>query len=304
MVTGRLLKEVEKTAEGFGWEWQTFDGQIQDTYMTSKANFLDFIYPTAEEFFQGKLVLDAGCGMGRFLALGAQFGSRDIIGVDLSQSVEAAYRNTRSLPNAHVVQADILALPFRVTFDYIFCIGVLQFMQNPKEGFSELAKLLGEEGRLSVWVYSKENNGWVIYLLSPLREYVTSHLPKPLLYVVSHFLGLIVYACVKLIYKPANESRWGQQLGRVLPYNDYLYCVSRLTYPALVSVVFDHLVPQVAAYISKEEISSWFGDTNLSNVVITSRNNMSWRGQGERCGSRELMKCGPQERVRSAGEAN
>jgi SAM-dependent methyltransferase/uncharacterized protein YbaR (Trm112 family) len=287
MITGQFPKEVQSTVEGFGWEWQTFDEQIQDTYMTSKANFLDFIYPTAEDFFQGKLVLDAGCGMGRFLKLGAQFGSSEIIGVDLSHAVDTAYRNTRTLPNAHVVQADILTLPFSTKFDYVFSIGVLDHTQDPKEGFCRLARLLGEEGRISVWVYSRENNGWVINLVSPLRRHVTSHLPKPLLYASSHLLGLILYVCIKLIYKPANENRFGIRLGRMLPYNDYLYYVSRLTHTSLASVVFDHLVPQLSSYISREEFEGWFREENLSGVTITARNNMSWRGQGTRAGSLE-----------------
>lgn len=109
--------------------------------MTGKNNFLDFIYPIIEEFFEDKFVLDAGCGMGRFLKLAAELGSRDVIGIDLSQSVEAAYRNTRTLPNAHVVQADIMALPFITKFDYIFSIGVLQFLSEPREGFHRLSQL-------------------------------------------------------------------------------------------------------------------------------------------------------------------
>jgi SAM-dependent methyltransferase len=285
-----LPQEVQQTVDAFGWEWNTVNDQIQDTYMTDKALFLDFIYPTTEDFFEGKFVLDAGCGMGRFLKLGAEFGSDDIIGVDLSQSVDAAYRNTRSLPNAHVIQADVLDLPFSSKFDYIFCVGMLHHMQNPEEGFSQLVELLGEEGRLSVWVYSQENNGWVINLVSPLRKHITSHLPKPLLYAISHFLGLVLYSCIRLIYKPANENRFGLRVGRLLPYSNYLYYTSRLTYASLVSVVFDHLVPQLANYVSKEEIRSWFREANLSDVIITSRNNMSWRGQGTRSGSLDMHK--------------
>ncbi len=155
-------------------------------------------------------------------------------------------------------------------------------MQNPREGFSKLAKLLREKGRISVWVYSKENNNWVIYLLTPLRKYITSHLPKSVLYLLSHFLGCILYACVSVVYKPANENRLGVKVSRLLPYNDYLYYISRLNYVSLVSVIFDHLVPQLASYISREEFESWFRENNIAHVTITSRNNMSWRGQGTR----------------------
>jgi SAM-dependent methyltransferase len=84
---------------------------------------------------EGKLVLDAGCGLSQPLKWGAVFGSAEIIGVDLSHAVDAAYRNARALPNAHVVQADISAVPFVEQFDYILSVGVLHHMQSPQEGF-------------------------------------------------------------------------------------------------------------------------------------------------------------------------
>lgn len=280
MLIGEQPAEVHDTVNSFGWQWLTFDEKIQDTYMTGKDHFLDFIHPVTEDFFKEKMVLDAGCGMGRFLNWGAAFGSRAIIGVDLSESVEAAYRHTREVPNAHVVQADIMALPFEEQFDYIYSVGVLHHLVDPKAGFSRLADLLRHHGKISAWVYSREHNGWVIHLLSPLRKYVTSRLPKPVLLFLSHLLGLPLYALLQGIYKPINELR--PALGRFLPYNAYLYYSSRLPYTALVSVVFDHLVPQLAAYISRGRFESWFRDEKLADVTITSRNNMSWRGLGTR----------------------
>lgn len=287
LLTEQLPDVVRKTVDGFGWEWQTFNEKIQDTYMTDKTNFFDFIHPISEDFFEGKFVLDAGCGMGRFLRLGAEFGSRDIIGVDLSKSVDAAYMNTRTLPNAHIVQADIFALPFIIKFDYIFSIGVLQFLFDPQKGFSGLIKLLKAGGSISVWVYSKENNGWIIRLLSPLRQHITSRLPRPVLYFLSNIIGAFLYACLKLIYKPANEWNLGIDLESWLPYNDYLYYSSQLTYSSLVSVIFDHLVPKIVVYLSKEELEAWFLEENMSSTVITSRNNMSWRGLGTLATSQE-----------------
>jgi SAM-dependent methyltransferase len=282
MLTGQIPKEVKKTVDGFGWEWQKFDGQIQDTYMTDKANFLDFIAPVTPEFFSGKVVLDAGCGMGRFLKLGAEFGSKDIIGIDLSGSVDVAYRNVRHLPNAHVIQADLMALPLRPVFDYIFSVGVLQFLEQSQAGFNCLSNLLRHEGSISVWVYSKENNGWVMRLISPIRKHLTSRLPRPLLYGLSHSLGLLLYLIINYIYKPANEIKLVTNLAHFLPYNNYLYYSSRLSYRGIVSIIFDHLVPSLVTYLSKEELSRWFSEEQFSDVTITSRNNMSWRAFGVR----------------------
>lgn len=274
--------EVEKTVDGFGYEWETFNDQIQNTYMSNRENFFDFIYPVTENFFQKKIVLDAGCGMGRFLKLGAEFGSREIIGMDLSRSVEAAYQNTCHLPNAHVVQGDIMSLPFKQNFEYIFCIGVLQFLSQPQSGFQELIKILKPGGLLSIWVYSKENNGWVIRFLSPLRKKITSHLPRPMLHFISHLLGLILFVIIRLVYKPANEWYILKRIGCKLPYNTYLYYNLRLSYIELSSIIFDHLVPSLVVYLSKEEILDWFKKGQLKEVKISSRNNMSWRA----CGSK------------------
>ena len=277
---GSYLRLSRQQYQGFGWEWLTFDSQIQDTYMTGENNFLDFIYPVTEVDFADRLILDAGCGMGRFLKLGAEFGSREIIGIDLSDSVEAAYQNTRLLPNAHVIQADIYALPFVSQFDYIFSVGVLHHLHDPQQGFACLAKLLKDGGRLSAWVYGKENNGWVIRFLSPLRLHITSRLPRPILHGISHILGVFLYGCIKLIYQPVNER--GLRWRHWLPYNDYLYYSARLSYKSLVSVIFDHLVPQLSTYIARDEFVNWFQVENLVNVIITPRNNMSWRGLGTR----------------------
>jgi uncharacterized protein YbaR (Trm112 family)/SAM-dependent methyltransferase len=282
LMTGVLSEGVRNTVTGFGWEWQTFDEHIQDTYMTDKANFLDFIAPVMPGFFTGKVVLDAGCGMGRFLKLGADFGSQEIIGVDLSSSVDVAYRYVRHLPNAHVIQADILALPLKPVFDYIFSVGVLQFLEQPEAGFHHLARLLRNDGSISVWVYAQENNGWVTRLISPLRRHITSQLPRSLLYLLSHAIGLSLYPLIHWVYKPANEGKLPVNLVRILPYNDYLYYSSRLSYRALVSVVFDHLVPSLVTYLSKEELTRWFPAEQFSGVTISSRNNMSWRAYGIR----------------------
>lgn len=282
LIPDHLTKDVQATVEGFGYEWESFDGLIQDTYMTDTVNFLDFIYPIKEDFFKDKIVLDAGCGMGRFLQLAAEFGSHQVIGVDLSQSVEVTYRHIQALPNAHVIQADIMNLPFQINFDYIFSIGVLQFLENPDQGFAKLVELLKENGAVSFWVYSRENNNWAIRFVSPLRKYITSRLPHSVLFFLSHVLGFFLHLCLQLIYRPANESKIGQslKLPKILPYNEYLYYTSRLTYESIASVIFDHLAPRLTTYISKEELQNWMDKNNLSQVKITSRNNMSWRGFG------------------------
>src|SRR5205085_12165178 len=93
------------------------------------------VSPIEPGFFRGKIGLDAGCGFGRSLYYAASYGA-EVIGLDLSEAVEAARANTRDLPGAHVVQADIFHPPIRPgTLDFVYSIGVLQHLTDPRGGF-------------------------------------------------------------------------------------------------------------------------------------------------------------------------
>jgi SAM-dependent methyltransferase len=273
----QISAETAQTTEGFGFEWNTFNEAIKSTNMSAEFLFRDFIAPVTPEFFTDKTVLDAGCGMGRFSMLAAQWGARDVIAADLGPAVESAYKNTRALPNVHVIQADLCALPFKKRFDYVFSVGVLHHLADPKHGFLQITKLLNDGGHISAWVYAKEGNEWVERFITPVRKHVTSRLPKRVLLALSYLLGLILYGAIKLVYGPINRFRPLQPLRRLLFYNDYLFYLGQVGYRGVVSVIFDHLVPSLAAYVSREELSDWVRSANLSELSLTPRTNNSWR---------------------------
>src|SRR3972149_2482078 len=101
MLPDAITAQSAQTAEAFGWEWRRFPTlHSLDDY---RAQFLDWIHPVEPEFFGDKLVLDAGCGMGRFALVASKFGARHVIALDLSDAVEAARDNAVGFPNVHVV---------------------------------------------------------------------------------------------------------------------------------------------------------------------------------------------------------
>src|SRR5258705_13425524 len=109
------------TAENFGWQWQHFV-QSDDLYADQ---FLGWIAPVSPEFFQGKVVLEGGCGKGRHTQRAANWCAREVIGVDLSDAGETAFSGTRELEKPHIVQADIYHLPFARALNYAFlCDGL------------------------------------------------------------------------------------------------------------------------------------------------------------------------------------
>ena len=134
-----LAQDVQRTSDNFGWQWLEFS-TLHPTEDLYQSQFLDWIYPIQPDYFTDKVVLDAGCGMGRFALASAEFGAKDVLAIDVSEAVEAAYANTRHMPNVHVIQADIYNLPFKQPLDFAFSIGVLHHLPNPEGGFRALVR--------------------------------------------------------------------------------------------------------------------------------------------------------------------
>jgi SAM-dependent methyltransferase len=116
-----------------------------------------------------KRILDAGTGLGRE-AIEFCKSSRggEVFGVDLSEAVEAAYLNTRQFPSIHIIQADLMRLPFKKkTFDFIFSEGVLHHTPNTKKAFQTLVDFLAPRGEIAVYVYKKKG---------PIREFCDDYI--------------------------------------------------------------------------------------------------------------------------------
>ena len=77
--------------DSWGYQWLTFD----DFAPKLESEFADFVAPSAPDEFEGALVLDAGCGNGRFTRACAALGPRQVIGIDPGRE-QAATRFDRS----------------------------------------------------------------------------------------------------------------------------------------------------------------------------------------------------------------
>lgn len=143
-------------ASSFGLQWNTFRGEQLDSLNGTDLSARRFYSETAWDrgWMRNKWILDAGCGAGRFLDV-ASGSEGNIVGVDLSNAVDAAAESLRGRPNVHLVQASLFELPFRRCFDGVYCIGVIQHTPDPQRALAALPQVLKSGGQLAVTIYEK-----------------------------------------------------------------------------------------------------------------------------------------------------
>ncbi|MBI5391542.1 methyltransferase domain-containing protein [Candidatus Woesearchaeota archaeon] len=262
-----LEKIKQKTAERFSYQWHKYS----DIPKIFEQQFLDWIDPVKPSFFKNKIVLDAGCGMGRHLLFSSQYHAKTVIGVDLGDSVDVAYANTKHLPNVHIVQADLYHLPFNRIFNYIYSIGVLHHLPDPKQGFLSLAQHLRKKGTISIWVYGKENN-FLLRFFNPLRKFVFSRLPLPFLHLLSLAGMLFLYPFLMLGYR--------SPLHKIMPHSAFFSYLTQFHFRHIRTIFFDQMLAPVAYYLTYSDVSDWLSSCQLRNPLITARNENSWRAMG------------------------
>jgi len=170
---------ADSYADSFGFQWQRYRRTQLDTEERGQSES-DFRRRTGfmPADLEGKLVLDVGCGMGRFAEVATRWGAR-VVGIDLSAAAGVAARNLRDRQFV-ALQADVYALPFAPeSFDYIYSIGVLHHTPDCEKAVKVLPKYLKPGGYLAVWLYSGYNK-W--YRFSDMYRKVTHRMPPRMLH--------------------------------------------------------------------------------------------------------------------------
>ena len=110
------------------------------------------------DWFEGRRVLDAGCGNGRwiegFLRLGCDVTAMDASDGALAQ-VRARYGDRVRTRQGDVLQADRVFAGER--FDLVWSWGVLHHTADTAQGMRALAPLVADDGLLYVYLYGRDS---------------------------------------------------------------------------------------------------------------------------------------------------
>lgn len=238
--------------QNFGYEWNVHARtQLDDSASDESERSFRIKTGFTPEELRGKRVLDVGCGMGRFSDVASRWGA-EVVGIDLSRAVEAAHRNIGGRANVNLAQANVFELPFRPgTFDFIFSIGVLHHTPDTKTAFDQLPRLLRDDGKIAIWLYSGYAR-WTRF--SDLYRRITPRMSPRALHAISH-VAIPLYFVYRI-------PLVGQVFRILLPASDHPKSEWR------VLDTYDWYSPAYQWKHTYEEVFPWFEAQGLIDIRI------------------------------------
>lgn len=266
----------QQTADAFAQSWNN----LPPGSVYTKEQFEDWLRPITRKEVEGRTVLELGCGNASLMVYMAEWQPTRLVGTDLGDSVVSAKKNLSALlfNSWEIVKADLTTY-LSDGFDLVYCIGVLHHLKEPKKGLDAVIGNVKPGGRFHCWVYAREGNGMIIYLVDPLRK-IVSRLPWWLTkYFVATPLVFPHYLYAKFLNKFKNVS-WFKKL----PLFEYSLWIAKREFAFFRHVAFDQLVTPQTTYIKKETIENWlksYPQIEQKTTYIIMRNGNSWKFGGK-----------------------
>lgn len=252
--------DVGNYADSFGYQWKQFQ-RTQLDQATRNPNEIDFVNKTGlrPQDLKGRLVLDVGCGMGRFAEVATRWGAR-VVGIDFSAAAEVAAKNL-SDRDFVALQADVFSLPFAPeTFDCIYSMGVLHHTPDCEKAVKLLSQYLKPGGTLAVWLYSGYNNWYrfsdqyrkITHRMSPRALHGFFRVAVPFFYWIDRGLRM-----VPIVGKPVAGA-----IHHVFPVNRHADAEMR------VLDTLDWYSPKYQSKHTYEQVFRWFESCGLEALSV------------------------------------
>ncbi|GEM_PF-2785468 len=249
----RTLKNYTEDNEA-GW-FQT-PPEERVTYEQA-SDYMRFPTPLAD--YRGKVGLDAGCGFGKDVFRVARDGGAEVVGADLSGRIDTAGQALASLPNVHLIQADLYTLPLRPKrFDFVLSLGMLHHLPDPRLGFFRLIPLVAPGGWIQIWVYKRGPASMPIVAFEFVRR-LTGAWPYALHQAMGVLAGTAQWMTCSLPIR-ALEGMGQTSLAKRFPFYEHARYPWR---PHMMMWVDNFHVPLWTCH-TKDEIEEWLRASGLT----------------------------------------
>lgn len=259
--------DAAKTRESFGWEWLRYPGSRpgdEDVFLEETM--------IPREAFSGKLVLDAGCGMGRYSAVALSLGA-EVVAVDMSDSLIRVAEAARSNPKLHPVEGDLLRPPFRKgIFDLAYSQGVLHHTSDTRAAFKATAALVKPGGLLAVWLYGKAGRfaDFATNPIRPGREWIVARrrLAWWIVLVRHLFSDFVRLFTTRLPVPVAYALCYPLTVLGAIPGVKYLTFSVDPDFQARLIENFDWVSPPYQWHHTKEELTGWYAEEGFTVLKV------------------------------------
>jgi SAM-dependent methyltransferase len=262
-----------KTISDFDRQWTIYGDN--DGWYASVELFEDILQPLLScQSISGKRVAEIGSGTGRIAGMLLESNAEHIYAIEPAKGAFNNLQKNISKLNANDKVTCINARgdewAANEPLDYVFSIGVIQFIEDPTDTVKRAFDNLKPNGKIFFWLYSYEGNELYLKFILPLRK-LSSKLPH-----------IALRLLVELLYGAACIYR---QLTRIfsLPLKKYIETVwwpmpsqkRRL-------VIYDQLNPTYAKYHKKQEAIALLDDAGFTNIETHHRHGYSWCVMGDK----------------------
>ena len=270
---------AENYANNFGFQWTKFRLTQLDSYSGTHITRDRFFASTGwdSKDLEGKRVLDVGCGAGRFAEIALSCGA-EVVALDYSVAIDACWENNRNKGALHCVQGDIYHLPFAPgSFDYVYCLGVLQHTPDVESAFRALTSQPKPGGKLAVDVYPKlwqnlaSGKDWIRPITKRMDRMklfrFVENIIVPVFLPISVFIGRLPVL--------------GRKLRRIVPVSNYegVFPLSpRQLREWAVLDTYDMLAPTFDQPQTASTIRRWFENTGFRQVEVFRAGHLIGRG--------------------------
>jgi SAM-dependent methyltransferase len=257
------MDSKDRTIKDFGEQWLKYSDN--EGYFGSLELFSDIISPFLKpEEIQSSRVAEIGSGVGRIVNMLLEAGAKHVIAVEPSDAFEVLCRNIQEPEKVNCLKITGDKLPAYGDLDYIFSIGVLHHIPDPKPVVTAAYKALRPGGRFLVWLYGKEGNELYLSLIHPLRI-LTKHLPH---FALATLVWVIYYPLIGYIHLCHYFP---------LPLREYLLSIfEKMSSEKRRLIIYDQLNPAYAKYYTKFEAEKLILDEKFDDVQIHHRHGYSW----------------------------